>query len=114
MSLRALGVVGLGQQRLDRHVDEIGIAVKGLAVGEGELGGLDLQVDEIRSGRIEAVEVEALQHRELLQGDGTLRPGPGLEHAVAPVIVGRPAPRRSLATSAMSCAGQHAPVRAVR
>ena len=45
--LAALVVIGIGQQRLDRHVDEIGIAVIGLAVGEGELHGLDDGVDEL-------------------------------------------------------------------
>ena len=74
ISLRARVVVGIRQQRLDRHVDELRIAVERVAVREGELGALDLTVDEVRPARIEAVEVEALAQRELLQRDQPLRP----------------------------------------
>jgi hypothetical protein len=44
--LAALVVVGVRQQRLDRHVDEFRIAVEFLAIGKGELGAFDLQMDE--------------------------------------------------------------------
>ena len=76
--LAALVVVGVGQQRRHRHLDEIGIAVEFLAVGIGELGAFDQDVDEFRAGRIEAVEIEALEQRKLLQHHRTLRPRTGL------------------------------------
>ena len=51
--LAALGIVGIGQQRRGRHFDEIGIAVERLAIGKGELGALDLQMNEVGARRIE-------------------------------------------------------------
>ena len=56
--LAALVVVGIRQQRRDRDVGEFRIAVEFLAVGKGELGAFDLQVDEFRPRRIEPVELE--------------------------------------------------------
>ena len=57
--LAPLGVVGVGEQRRHRHLDEIRIAVKAFAVGIGELGGLDLEMDEIGLSGIESVELVA-------------------------------------------------------
>ena len=85
--LAALGVVFFRQQRLDRHLHEIGIAVERFAVGIGELGRFDLQVDEIRAGRIEAVEIEAFEQRQLLQQHRALAPDAGLAHRVAAIVV---------------------------
>ena len=56
--LAALVVVGIGQQRRDRDFGEFRIAVKLLAVGKGELGAFDLQMDEFGPGGIEPVELE--------------------------------------------------------
>src|SRR3954452_20357259 len=53
-------VVSVRQQRRDRDLAELGIAVEFFAVGEGELGALDLEMDELGPGRIEPVEREAL------------------------------------------------------
>ena len=68
-----LGVVGVRQQHLDRHLHEFRVAVELVAVGESELGRLDLQMDEIGAGGIERVEVVALEQREL----SAASPGPG-------------------------------------
>jgi len=48
--LATLGVVGLRQQPLHRHIDELGVAVEGLAVGVGELGALRPGMDEVGIG----------------------------------------------------------------
>ena len=53
-SLLALGVVGVGQQRLERHLDKIRIAVELVAVGVSELGAFDQRMDEIGARRIDA------------------------------------------------------------
>ena len=82
------GVVGLREQRRHRHLDELRIAVKALAVRIGELGGFDLEMDEIGPGRVDPVELEALEDRELLQHHRTLAPGPGLADRVAAIVVG--------------------------
>ena len=84
--LAPLGVVGLRQQRLHRHVDELRIAVEGLAVGVGELGALDPRVHEIGIGGGELVEVEALEQRQHLQQHRALRPGMRLQHAIVAVV----------------------------
>ena len=84
--LAPLGVVGLRQQRPHRHVDELGIAVEGLAVGIGELGALHPRVHEIGIGGGELVEVEALEQRQHLQQHWALRPGMGLHHAIVAVV----------------------------
>ena len=77
--LAALVIVGVRQQGRDRDVGEFRIAVKLLAVGEGELGAFDLQVDEFGAGGIEPVELKALQQRELLQHHRALAPDAGLQ-----------------------------------
>ena len=66
---RAGVVISIGEQGLDRHIDEFGVAVKGIAVGKCEFCGFHLQVDEVRPGRIQPIETETLAQRELLQGD---------------------------------------------
>ncbi len=62
--LAPLGGVAIGEQRRHRHVDEIGIAVPGLAVGQRQLVGLDEEVDEIGADGIELVEVEPVEQRQ--------------------------------------------------
>src|SRR6266702_3721314 len=59
--LAALVVIGIRQQRRDRDLVELGIAVELFAVGEGELGTFDLEMDELRPGRVEPVERKTLQ-----------------------------------------------------
>src|SRR5439155_23803252 len=53
-------VVLRAEQGTHRYVDKIGVAVPGLAVGEGELGAFDDGMDEVGTERIEIVEIEAL------------------------------------------------------
>ena len=57
--LAALVIVGIRQQRRDRDFGEFRIAVEFLAVGKGELGAFDLQMDEFRARGIEPVELES-------------------------------------------------------
>ena len=85
--LAALGVVGVRQQRRERHLDEVRIAVELLAVGIGELRAFHHQVDEIRPDHVHAVEIEALEQRELLQHHRPLAPR-RLADGVAAVVVG--------------------------
>ncbi len=82
----AIGVVGVAQQRVHRYVGEQRVAIELLAVGIGEFCGLDDEVDEVRIGRRELVEVVALEQRQLLQQHGALRPRSRLEHAQAFVV----------------------------
>ena len=69
-------------------MDKVGIAVEFLAIGIGELGALDEAVHEIRAHRIGAIEIEALEQRQLLQHHRPLRPRAGLADGVAAVVVG--------------------------
>ena len=73
---------------LHRHVDKIRIAVPGLAVGEGELGAFDDEMDKIRPERVEAVEIETLQQRQLLQQHRPLAPRAALGDRVAAIVEG--------------------------
>src|SRR5207248_5127115 len=45
--------------------------------------------DKIRAGRVEIVEIETLQERELLQQHRALAPWPALDNCIAAVIVGQ-------------------------
>src|SRR6266700_5894858 len=63
--LATLVIVGVRQQRGDGDFAELRIAIKFLAVGKGELGALDLQMDELRTRGIEPVELKSLEQREL-------------------------------------------------
>src|ERR1044072_4871228 len=81
-------VVAVRQERFDRHVDEIRVAVEAFPVGVSELGAFDLEVNEIRTGRVEAVEIEPLEKRKLLQHHRALAPDAGLADGIAAVIVG--------------------------
>ena len=84
----ALGVP-VGQQRLDRHIGEVGVAVPGFPVGEGELAALGHGVDEVRGTGAHGGEVEAAEQRELLQEHRPLAPGPGLADGQAAELVGQ-------------------------
>ena len=64
--LAALGVVGVREQRLERHVDELRIAVEFLAVGVGKLRALDDGVDEVRPDDVRAMAPDVMRHRVLL------------------------------------------------
>ena len=46
-------------------------------------------MDEVGPDRIEAVEVEPLQQRKLLQEDRSLAPRAALDHGMAPIIIGQ-------------------------
>ncbi|CUK02184.1 Uncharacterised protein [Achromobacter sp. 2789STDY5608615] len=85
MAAARAGVV-VAQQRGQRHVDEIGIAVPGGAVGEGQLGGLGDAVHELRRGRVQPVHLQVAQQRQLLQVNRALRPDAALGNRVAAVL----------------------------
>src|SRR5207253_1691483 len=72
--LAPLVVVGVGKERRHRHLDKVGIAVEFLAIGIRELGALDGAVNEIRSHRIGAIEIEAVEQRQLLRHHRPLGP----------------------------------------
>src|SRR5262249_56330099 len=58
--LAPLVVVGVRKERRHRHLDKVGIAVEFLAIGIGELGAPDEEVNEIRADRLSAIEIQAL------------------------------------------------------
>ena len=73
---------------VERDVDEVGVAVPGLAVGEGELRALGHRVHVLGERLPERGEVEALEQAQLLQEDRRLAPRPGLQHRDAVVVDG--------------------------
>src|ERR1700737_5422216 len=87
--LAALIIVLIGQQRRDRYLVEIRIAEELFAVGKGELGALDLEMNELRARGIEAVQREALEQGQLLQHHRALAPGPRLADGIAAIIIGQ-------------------------
>ena len=86
--LAAFAVVGVRQQRRHRHFDKIRIAIEHFAVRIGELRRFDNQMNKVGAGRIEAVEIEALEQRKLLQRHRALTPRAGLAHREAAIVVG--------------------------
>jgi hypothetical protein len=80
-------VVG-GKQGLDRHLDEIGIAIEGLAVRESELRGLGDRVDEFGTHRVHGSQVGLCQQRQLLQEHRSLAPNSVLAEGMAVIIEG--------------------------
>ena len=85
-------------------VDEIRIAVIGLAIGVGELGAFHHGVDELGAERIHRADIEAAQQRELLQEHRPLAPRSAFQHGVAVIVVARPAPPPSPTSAAKSSA----------
>src|SRR5262245_28399077 len=82
----AFGVVILGKQATEWDVGELGIAIEGIPVGEGELGAFLNGVYELGTTRIHAGDVIPLQQRQLLQQNGTLRPWARLANAIPAVV----------------------------
>ena len=78
--------VRAGEQRVERHVEEVGVAVPRLAIGERELRALGHGVDVLGRGVSHGREVEALEQPQLLEEDGRLAPRAGLQHR-QPVVV---------------------------
>jgi hypothetical protein len=83
----ALKIIGVREERRDRHRDEIRIAIECLAVGKCELCALDLQMDEVGAGGVETVDVETFKQCKLLQHHRALAPRAGLADRVAPIVV---------------------------
>ncbi len=81
-------VVGVGKQRRHRHLDKVGIAVEFFAIRVGELRALDEQMDELGARGIGAVEIEALEQRQLLEHHRALRPRARLADGIGAVVVG--------------------------
>ena len=76
---RSRGVL-LGDEPVEGRVDEAGVAGVEHAVGEGELLGLQREVDGVRRAPAARGEVEALQDVEHLEHDQALGDGPRLVH----------------------------------
>ena len=97
--LAALVVVGIRQQRRDRDVGEFRIAVEFLAVGIGELGAFDLQMDEFRARRDRARRAESPSAARAAAAS----PGPGSRRRPCRRCSGRSrrsaAPRSSAASA---------------
>src|ERR1044071_4453982 len=87
--LAARVVVAGTQQRRHRHIDEIRVAIPGLAVSISELGAFGDDMDEIGADRVEAVEIEALQQGELLQENRALAPRAAFDDGVTAVVIGQ-------------------------
>src|SRR5262249_15664994 len=73
---------------LNRHADEIGVTIPSLAVGKGKLGAFDDDMNEIRTERVEIVEVESFEQRQLLEQNRSLAPRTSLGHGVAVIVEG--------------------------
>ena len=71
--------VGVAQQRVDRHIDELRIAVIGMAVGERQFECLDKCVDIGRRIVAQRFQVEAFQDLQRLQQHRALAPRPAAE-----------------------------------
>src|SRR6185437_4800273 len=79
--LLALGVVRVGEQRFERHLDKFRVAIELIAVGVSKLRAFDQRVDEIRAGGVDLAEIELLhqckllEHRRALAPDATFADG---------------------------------------
>ncbi len=78
------GVIGIHQE-FDRYVDEIGITVMMLPVGEGEVQSLRYQVDIVAAVVAKFSQVVVLKHLENLGHYRALTPGPAGEDLVVPL-----------------------------
>src|SRR5215470_2473786 len=85
--LTPLFVVGVGEQRLDRYLLELRIAIKLLSVCEREFRCLHDGVDEFRASNIESVELKSFEQCELLQHHGSLCPWSGFAYRVAAILI---------------------------
>ncbi len=83
--LAACRGIFVGEQRRERHVDEVRIAVEHLAVGVAELQAFDDRMHEGVARGVHRIEVEAFEHGEHLQHHGALAPRSGLVHAKAAI-----------------------------
>ena len=80
-------IVRVGQQNIDRHIDEFRIAIERVAIREGELCALHLTVDEVRPGRIETSKPRLFSSASCCN---VTRPSSRscLQHGIAAVVVG--------------------------
>src|SRR5215469_12473904 len=85
--LAAFPVVGIAKQRVDGDFDEIGIAVIGVAIGEGELRAFRNGVNEFCARWPHRFEIESLQKRQLLEENRSLAPRSGLADPIVAVVV---------------------------
>ena len=76
------------QQRVQGHVDEVGVAVECLAVSERKLDAFDEGMDELGAIGVHGRDVVALEQGERLEKYGALAPGAGLGEGVAVVVAG--------------------------
>ena len=86
--LAALVGVLFRQQRIERDVDGIRIAIKRLAVRKAELQRLDQRVHELGPERVHRGDVVCFEQPQRLQEHRPLRPGPKLVHR-EPVVIDR-------------------------
>src|SRR5207302_1137807 len=70
---------------IQRHVYETGVTVVALAIGEGQLGGLDVDVQELGGVVPESAQIETFEQLQVLEKDRALRPWAALEHFDAAV-----------------------------
>ena len=96
-------VIGIGQQCLHRHVNELRIAVEFLPVRERQLGAFSDRVNEVRTERIHGRHIKSFEQRQGLQKHRCLAPCSALANRIAMVIVCyrgfffRPPPRHVVA-----------------
>jgi hypothetical protein len=76
------------QQRIERDVRGIRVAVEDLAVGIGKLHAFHDGVDELLPRRVHARDVIAFQQRQGLQQHRALAPGAGLVHRHPRIVAG--------------------------
>ncbi len=85
---QAAAAVGIGgrQQRVGGQVGVGGVAVIGLAVGEGELHRLGDAVDEVGAREVHVGDARAVEQAQRLQEGGALAPHAGLPDGPAVVV----------------------------
>src|SRR3546814_5963507 len=84
-----LRVVAVGKQRFQRHLETFGGAVPGFAVGEGELGGFDHRVHELRPVCCHLRQGYVAQQRQLLQHQWPLAPWAAFGDGIAVIVISR-------------------------
>ncbi len=78
--LAPFGRVVVRQQQPERHRDELGIAVIPFAIGEGQLGALQVDVQVIGRVVAQGGEVITLEQLQVLQQHRPLTPRAALQH----------------------------------